>query len=105
MTKHRDPIIDLCAPATMFARLRALGVGRLESTIFTEAILLPVNFALVQEHGAQEWGCLMKEAAAVVRPGYEPLYTLASPRNPAQRQRRRDVMSRNWLVLIEVKTP
>ena len=93
MTKHRDPIIDLCAPATMFARLRERGIGRVESTATVEAILLPPNVALAQEQGSVLWGSLRKEALWG--------YRLALPRNPSQRQTRRGLGSLNWIALIE----
>lgn len=103
MTKHRNPIAGPCAPSTMFTTLQRRGIGRIESTVLWNIAILPVNFALVQERGEREWGCLIRETAATVRPGYDPTYTLAAPRNPQQRQRRRVVESRNWLVLIEVE--
>ena len=93
MTKHRNPIIDLCAPATMFARLKELNIGRVESTATVEAILLPPNVALAQEQGSVLWGSLRKDALW----GYQ----LALPRNPSQRQTRRCLGSLNWIALIE----
>ena len=93
MTKRRNPILEPCAPATMFARLRERGIGRVESTATVEAILLPPNVALAQEQGSVLWGSLRKDALW----GYQ----LALPRNRSQRQTRRCLGSLNWIALIE----
>ena len=92
MTKRRNPILEPCAPATMFARLRERGIGRVESTATVEAILLPPNVALAQEQGSGLWGCLRRD-----RWGYQ----LALPRNRSQRQTRRCLGSLKWIALIE----
>ena len=93
MSKNDNPIIEPCAPATMFARLKERGLGRVESAAYAEVIVLPTGVALVQEQGGLLWGGMRKGALG----GWH----LTLPRNRNQRQGQRSLRSRNWIALIE----
>ena len=93
MTAHRNPIIEPCEPARMFARLQQSVVGRIERSALCEVVILPSNVALATSGGGTYWGGLQSDR----RDGY----ALVLPRRPGQNNRR-GLGLFDYLVLVEM---